>query len=100
MGREAVSTHAEMRSIVKLRAAENARRVTDLTRVFAVKIRSAQTGVDQARRTYELILKEDVPALIKARQDVLSAAVRRQVLIECWEEVTGQVWVSGVKDGF
>ena len=86
------STHAEQRSITKLRAAENARKVSDLLRGWAVKIRAAEKGLAEARRVYGLLDKEDVPALIQARQKVLVLTVRRQVLIECWEEAAGSVW--------
>lgn len=83
-------------NVTKLKAEVNARKVSELVREFAAKIRMAQRSLEQARTVYELLGKDDVPALIKTRQEVMNWAVRRQVLIECWEAISGQVWSSGV----
>lgn len=93
-----MTTHAEQNSITKIRAQMNARKVSEVVREFTVKIRSAQKALNEARHRYELIGKEDVPALLQARYDVLTAMVRRQVLIECWETLTSQTWSSGISD--
>lgn len=61
------------------------------------KIREATRAASDLRRRYELLGNTDIPELIKARQDLLGWTVRRQVLIECWELLTGKVWVSGLK---
>jgi hypothetical protein len=72
--------------------------MADLVRELAGRIATATKRWYEARKVYELLDRDDIPALIEASGEVMKWAVRRRTLIECWELATGKVWAAGIRD--
>lgn len=83
----------------RLRANVNARKIEMLLRELSLKIRTATLTADDLRSRYAQMDNADIGALFRARQELLTWTVRRQVLIECWEMAGGTVWDSGDRIG-
>lgn len=90
-----MKSQVDNRIVRQIRTQREAERLVDLVKILAAKIRATNRSLSLARSEYGLILKEDVPELIRVRQEVMNWQVRQRVLVEVWEEATGKVWQSG-----
>jgi hypothetical protein len=86
------------RALKALRAEREAKKMSDLVREVAQQIKSASKALQLAQSRYSLTAKEDIPELIRTRQEVMNWRVRQRVFIEVWELATNEVWNSGTKD--
>lgn len=83
--------------VSRLRADASARKTDLFLREVASKIRAATAAAAEARTRYDLMGNLDIAALLRARHELHSWTVRRQVLVECWELASGAIWDSGMQ---
>lgn len=93
-----MKAQVDERIVRRIKTDREAERMVALVKALAMKIRAANKSLSLARSDYELTPKEDVPELIRVRQQVMNLQVRQRILIEVWEEATSKVWQSGPRD--